>query len=142
MPCEVCKSPQASSGLCSVCKKHYAEQENISGTSIVQFFERDVFVGDLQQYSCGYADGAGRRHSCHWPHIAFFCPSCGELWGRAILTHRFFYNPTIPNAWQVVERSCVECGDGQFLSEKEDLGSVSSALLFREFQVLLMRYES
>lgn len=142
MPCEVCKSPQVSSGMCSICTKHYAEWENISGTSVVQFFERDAFVGDLQQYSYGYEDGAGRRHSGYWPHVAYFCPTCGELWGRAIATHQFPYKPTLSAQWRVVDRRCVDCGDGQFLSEREHLDNVSPELLSREFQVLLLRYES
>ena len=127
--------------MCAVCTKYYAEWEAVSGLSLVQFFERDVFVGELQQYSCGYTDGAGQRHSSHWPHLAFFCPACGELWGRAILTHQFSYKPTLSAAWRVVERLCVDCGDGQLLSKREDLGSVSPELLSREFQVLLLRYE-
>ena len=126
----------------SVCIKHYAECENLSGTSVVRFFERDVFVGEYEQYSAGYSDGAGKRYSGYWPHVAYFCPTCGELWGRAIITHQFPYKP-IPSAqWRVVDRRCVGCGDGQFLIERAQLDNVSPELLSREFQVLLLRYES
>ena len=126
--------------MCEVCTKYYAEWENISGTSLVQYFEQGNFVGERMQYSCG-ASLAGVRFSSHYPHIAYVCPACGELWGRAILTHQFDYKPYLKDAWRVEVRRCVECGDGQFLPDRTDFDHTSPALLLREVQVLLEGYE-
>lgn len=138
MPCEVCNSPQVSSGKCPVCTEHYAKWENISGTSVAQFFERDVFVGECTQYSAG-VEYTGKRYSGYWPNVAYFCPCCGELWGREILTHKFKYCPVPQEEWKVTERACADCGDGQFLTDRP-LEQASFELLLREFQVLLLRY--
>lgn len=40
---------------------------------------RDFFLGDKKIASCGVAARAGNGG------LAYFCPSCGEIWGRVLL---------------------------------------------------------
>lgn len=108
------------------------------GNAVVNYFEHDAYVGSRQMYCCG-ASSAGESFSAYWPHTAYFCPVCGDLWGREIISPEFDYAPRVHEAWTVEQRRCVEHGDGQFLVGK-DLDHVSPDLLTREFHALMERY--
>ena len=114
---------------------------DLSGTSLAQFFEHEQFVGEILQYSCGVQSAGGGSHSGYWPHRAYFCPVCGELWGREILTHHFTYRPLPSEEWVVVTSPCAEHGGGEFLSLHPSIEQANLAILTRELLVLLQRYE-
>ena len=105
------------------------------GPATVQYFERDAYVGSRRMYCCG-ASSAGESFSAYWPHTAYFCPVCGDLWGREVIQPEFDYAPRVSGPWVIERRRCVEHGDGQFLVGK-DLDYVSLELLTREFLALL-----
>lgn len=110
-----------------------------SGPSTVQYFEGSTFVGQREIYCCGYAPASGTPVSAYWPHTAYFCALCGEIWGRAIYQHHFSYQPIPQAPWVVESRRCVKHGDGTFLTA-QPLESVSTPLLTRELLALLENY--
>lgn len=110
--------------------------QQTDGIAYVEFFERDTYAGSRRVYCCG-ATEAGVSFSAYWPHTAYFCPTCGELWGRAIYQYKFAYAPRIKGHWTVEKRPCVGCGDGQFLVGRESFDECSKELLTRELLALL-----
>ena len=107
---------------------------------MVQYFERDQFVGERRAYCGGVSTPSGGHHSAYWPHTAYFCPSCGEIWARAINQFEFDYEPLVPGSWVTEQRRCVECGDGYLLVGQElHLDHVSPELIQREFALLISR---
>ena len=110
--------------------------EKNDGIALVQYFEHDQFVGTRRTYCCS-ASEAGVSFSAYWPHTAYFCPKCGDLWAREIFTYEFDYAPRVRSSWAVESRPCVSCGDGQLLSGHHSLDNVDSALLTRELLALL-----
>ena len=113
-----------------------------SGNAILQFFEREQYVGEKLVY-CHGATLAGEPFSAAFPNLAFFCPECGSLWGRAIYQFQFHYSPRVRLLWAVVQRLCTECGDGSFSFKDsiadERLEHWSPELLRRELLVLIER---
>lgn len=112
------------------------------GDAVIQYFDGDRYVGSRRVYLCGYGEG-GISYSAYWPHTAYFCPVCGNLWGREIVQPEFAYSPKVPDAWTIERRRCVEHGDGQFLCGK-DLDYADKDLLTRELLALIEgaeRYE-
>jgi hypothetical protein len=107
------------------------------GIASVQYFEAGAFIGARQMYCCGAAD-SGTRFSAYWPHTAYFCPVCGEIWARAIYQFEFEYAPRIHSPWAIESRRCVEHGDGTLLTE-QPLELCDKELLLREFYALLQR---
>lgn len=105
------------------------------GNALVQYFERDAFIGSRRVYCCG-ASMAGEHFSAYWPHTAYFCPVCGDLWGRAVMCYEFEYAPIVHGSWVVEKRACVEHGDGQFLYAQL-LDSCDEELIRRELLALL-----
>lgn len=71
----------------------------------------------------------------HLPDWCFFCPTCGEIWGRVIRTD--------PGGgfrhWIFTTRPCAKHGDGQMLIG-QDLTHCSAPLLQRELLAILERY--
>lgn len=113
------------------------------GIATVQYFEHDALVGSRRAYCCGARNASG-SFSAFWPHTAYFCPICGDLWGRAIMCYEFDYAPAIHDAcWSIEQRRCVEHGDGQFLVgyDRPHLDTASPDLLTREFLALLESYK-
>lgn len=108
---------------------------NPDGQARVDYFEASRFVGSRRVYCCG-ATEAGERFSAYWPHTAYFCPQCGELWGRAIYTFEFAYVPRVSGSWVVEQRRCVQHGDGQFLYA-QSLELADRDLLTRELLALI-----
>lgn len=49
------------------------------------------------------------------PHYAFFCPTCGELWGRVCFDHS--------TDTRVISRRCLKHGDGRLSDWHQHLGS-------------------
>jgi hypothetical protein len=111
--------------------------KEVTGITTVQYFEKDQFIGE-RTLACGSVSVDGKSFSAYWPHIAYFCPSCGELWGREVYQHDFKYTPYVKSSWAMEVRRCVECGDGTFLTER-NLDGCSKDLLTREFLALLAR---
>lgn len=112
----------------------------LSGTSLVRYFDSGSYVGSREQYSCGYRTASGEVHSAYWPNTAYFCPHCGEVWGREVLTHRFNYSPIPDRPWVVESRRCPKHGEGLFLTGKL-LDTCSPELLRREFLILCNLYD-
>lgn len=110
-----------------------------SGNATVQYFEGGSYVGEREIYCCGYTPTTGVSVSAYWPHTAYFCPICGEIWGRAIYQYRFTYSPIPKNSWVVETRRCVKHGDGTFLTA-QPLENASHKLLIRELLALLENY--
>lgn len=111
-----------------------------SGNATILYFDRDQFVGERDLYCCGYATSSGERHSAYWPCTAYFCPHCGEIWGRAVYDFSFTYSP-IPSAlWVTETRRCPSHGDGTFLSgyAGDHLSQCSTELLHREALILCL----
>lgn len=72
----------------------------------------------------------------HLPSWCFFCASCGDIWGRVVLT-----DPADkPPWWLVMGRPCTKHGDGQMLIG-QDLDHCSHTLLHRELLTILERYK-
>lgn len=69
------------------------------------------------------------------PSWAFFCPHCGEIWGRAVRV-----SPEGSMHWIVMQRPCTAHGDGQMLIG-QNLDECDSAILNREVFALLERYK-
>lgn len=114
----------------------------VDGNATILYFDRDQFVGERSLYCCGYATASGERHSAYWPNTAYFCPHCGEIWGRAVYDFKFQYSPYIrDNApWVIESRRCPSHGDGYFLSGlgEESLPFCSLGLLKREAHLLCL----
>lgn len=112
---------------------------NHDGTATVYYSEQDVPIGTRRAYCCGYSE-----RSALWPNIAYFCPTCGSLWARAIYCFEFDYSPRVQLPWVCETRRCARCGDGTLLSGygDEHLSECSPDLLTRELLILLERYPS
>lgn len=110
------------------------------GNATVLYFEGDQLQGSREVYCCGYASSSGERVSAYWPNTAYFCPHCGEIWGRAIFNHHFQYSPIPSSPWVIESRRCVQHGDGLFLSgyDTRDFPSCSLELLRREALILCL----
>lgn len=107
------------------------------GNAVVQYWEAGTLVGSRTQYCAGYSPTEGEHRSAFWPHTAYFCPKCGEIWGRETLNYQFQYSPIPDASWVIETRRCAAHGDGQFLVGKDaHLTSCSPDLLRREYLVL------
>lgn len=107
----------------------------------VMYFEGNRLAGTRETYCCGYAPSSDKRVSAYWPNTAYFCPVCGEIWGRAVYDHHFQYRPIPQTPWAIESRRCVEHGDGLLLSGygEESLPSCSRELLAREALILILQ---
>lgn len=113
---------------------------SVDGNATVHYFEGNQFVGSRLAYCCGYATSSDERHSAYWPCTAYFCPHCGEIWGRAVYDFSFTYSP-IPSAlWVIENRRCPSHGDGYFLTGlgEASLSACTSGLLKREAHLLCL----
>lgn len=107
-----------------------------SGSATIYYLDQDQsLLGQREIYCCGYNES----RSAYWPNLAFFCPSCGNLWARAIFSFDFTYVPIPQEAWKIFIRPCARCGDGTLLSN-DSLSGASPELLTRELLALLERY--
>lgn len=117
---------------------------NYTGIGLIQYFEGNNFVGQRRKYFCGTSYG-GESYSASYPHTAYFCSQCGEIWGRAICQYDFAYKPISLAPWTIEQRRCVKHGDGYFIGHipviapERDLDEYSPELLLREVTLLLMR---
>lgn len=109
-----------------------------AGIATVFYFDSDQPTGQREVYCCGAAE-SGTSFSAYWPNIAYFCPMCGQFWGRAIYDFHFAYAPKVRTTWSVESRRCVPCGDGQFLVG-QSLSGCDEELVRRELMALLERY--
>lgn len=115
---------------------------SVDGKAIIRYFEGSSFVGSRESYCCGYAAADGTRSSAYWPNTAYFCPNCGEIWGRAVYDYQFAYQPIPQAPWVVESRRCPQHGDGYFLSGigGPNLLSCSRELLAREALLLCLSH--
>lgn len=116
-----------------------------SGGAVIQCFDHNELVGSYSHYCCGF-DYAGNKYSAWWPHIALFCPECGEIWGRRVYLYEFDYEPyqvagDLKRAdWAVETEHCAAHGGGQLLPDT--LTEVADEpLLRREFDLLMQQFE-
>lgn len=112
-----------------------------TGNAVMRYYEKDQLVGTRRLYCCGYSASAKSPViSAYWPHLAFFCPTCGEIWARGIYDYDFDYEPRSNLSalhWLVESRRCPEHGDGTLLSGYlHHLSDCDKALLAREALVL------
>jgi len=143
MPCPSCRRPMGPDTPCSTCvtaAKEIKEILRVSGKVTVQYFERDVFVGERLAHSSSMAYGGG-HYSSYWPNTAYFCPTCGDLWAREIYQFHFDYEPLPKSSWVVEIRRCVRCGDGTFLAGQDIDKIENEALLRRELAALIYNFE-
>lgn len=106
------------------------------GSATVFYSDQGIPVGERRVYCCGASD-SGETFSAYWPNTAYFCPACGEIWGRAVYDFEFEYSPrVVGRPWVVESRRCVKHGDGTFLAGQL-LEGCSSELLTRELLALL-----
>lgn len=112
------------------------------GFMLVRYFEGGRFVGERKEYCYTTPTPQGPR-SCFYPHEAFFCPQCGELWGRAIKEYHPGYSPLPREQWTMQLRACPKHGNGYFLElvPFDHLRSCSKDLLRREVELLLYHKE-
>ena len=96
----------------------------------------------FEHYCCGYSE-AGTSYSAYWPSIAWFCPFCGELWGRNEMEYKFNYIPVLATKWRVETAACKACGGGEIFhaASAEMLSVIGPDLLRRELEILLTKYE-
>lgn len=107
--------------------------------TLIHYLERSQFIGSRESYCCGVSI-AGQSHSGYWPHTAYFCPICGEIWAREVYQHGEDYTPIPQSPWVVESRRCVSHGDGTLLTGIP-LGDCSPELLQRELNALLVNAE-
>jgi hypothetical protein len=95
---------------------------------------RDILVAPIEW-------GNGFRSSYH-PSIAYFCPECGEIWGRAVFSPSGPYDPIVQAKWIIETRHCPKHGDGYFLVGLSDsqLSACSKELLKREALLLMLHH--
>jgi len=111
----------------------------LTGNATVQCFEGSSFAGAYSHYCCGF-DKSGDRYSASWPHIAIFCPQCGELWGRRVYLYEFDYQPYLAVPWRVETASCLAHGGGQLLPTGDE-DAADEQLIKREFNLLMQQLE-
>jgi len=76
-----------------------------SGNATLSTFEDERLASAIEVYCCG-AEGGG---SAFWPHIAWFCEECGELWKREVYDYHFDYCPRPAGRWKVSSDLCPKC---------------------------------
>lgn len=113
------------------------------GTAVILYLEGSALVGKRESYCCGYTSANGERRSAYWPNTAYFCPVCGEIWGRAVYSFSFNYQPVPQTSWVTETRRCPNHGDGYFLSGIGDphLQTCSLELLKREALLLCLHHK-
>lgn len=112
-----------------------------AGGALVQCFDHSELVGSYSHYCCGF-DNLGDSWSAWWPHIALFCPFCGELWGRRVYQYNFDYRPYGEDRqpWVVETEPCVHHGGGQLIPNTL-VREADELLLRREFNLLMWQFE-
>ena len=96
------------------------------------------YVGTRQVYHAPCSTGSDSR-SGFWPHTAFICPVCGELWAREIQEHGAEYHPWVADNWRAELRACVQHGDGTLIPPTFPLEFVSPELLAHDAFILLLK---
>lgn len=79
--------------------------QRTNGNATLSIFEAARLASSSEVYCCGYEGG----HSAFWPHLAWFCPECGEIWRREVYDYHFTYRPIPPAKWIVREDLCPGC---------------------------------
>lgn len=78
-----------------------------SGQATLSVFQGDRLVRSGERYCAGGREG----HSALWPHVAWFCRICGEIWRREVYTYHFDYRPECGDRWTIVQNICDKCGE-------------------------------
>src|SRR3972149_2161735 len=106
----------------------------VAGPGIVQFIEQGKYVGSRLSYMAGASIG-GESVSGFWPHVAYFCTECGDLWARAIWSPEgkwWSYHPLPSAKWRVELSHCQKHDGGFLLQDTPSLDDCSPELLQRE----------
>lgn len=142
MWCKVCgKSEltvQVTDWHCETCAanlKYNSGLKQMSGIANVLYYAQGSLVGTRRTYCCSASD-SGTTFSAYWPNTAYFCPHCGDIWGRSIYEFQFDYAPRVRVPWVIESRNCLAHGDGTFLISVP-LSDCDSPLLTRELLALL-----
>jgi hypothetical protein len=87
------------------------------GTATLTRFRAGQVVGTTRVYCCGTPPD----RSAFYPHIASFCPECGEVWQREVYTYDFDYRPIPPGKWRVETERCASCDEPAIRREFAEL---------------------
>lgn len=143
MPCS-CGKPGPDE-LCSTCRDHEVWRKRhalVSGEATLRYFEYEQLVGEERRLCASHTTGAGETFSGCYPNTAYFCPVCGNIWGRAVYEFKFDYQPIPAKLWTLEIRRCRNDGDGLFLTGHSDFmlnHTCSISLLRREAEILVLR---
>jgi hypothetical protein len=96
-------------------------------------------LGQLTFHACGYSEG-GQSYSAHWPHLAYFCDTCGRIWAEGRNEYHFDYSPLPVAKWKVEVIGC-EQHNGGVLVPTEYLCYADNDLLTYELSTELSRKE-
>lgn len=111
----------------------------LTGVATVQCFENSSPAGTYSHYCCGF-DNLGSSYSAWWPHVALFCPYCGELWGRRVYLYNFDYQPYRAVPWNIETEACAAHGGGQLIPTNYE-SDADEQLIKREFTLLMQQTE-
>ena len=138
MPCPSCgkPGPDLPCPTCISHEKEMAQRASVMGQAKAIYLESGRCVGE-RVLSIQPVQVGGTYHSAYLPSTAYFCPYCGEIWAREIISLPPNYKPIPKTSWAVEHRACPEHGDGYLLVGK-DLDNCSLSLLKREVELLFL----
>lgn len=107
----------------------------------ITYLEGKNFVGTREETVHAAGGYWGGHFQVYFPHVAFFCCACGEIWARGIADVKFDYQPVPGVNWKTTYRRCPKCGGGELLFDvmDSDLDTCSHELLHRELLILLTK---
>lgn len=106
-------------------------REAFDGHAAASWYEKNRLIGVGREYLCGASQG-GVSFSAYWPHSAFFCPVCGEIWARKVFEYEFNYRPLSSSPWTCLTKNCDKHG-GPGLFHLTDPKQIPSTCVEREF---------
>ena len=67
--------------------------------------------------------------------VLFYCPNCGEVWGRIQAWHApIDASGPQPTPWSALSRLCEGCGDGHLLDPSDHIDDLPPALMLHDLQ--------
>ena len=66
------------------------------GNATLSVFEQGQLTSSSEIYCCG----TPYERSAFWPHVASFCPECGEVWRREVYDYHFNYLTNAAPFWR------------------------------------------
>lgn len=83
-----------------------------NGHATITTFE-GTHVSTERVYCCGTPP----NRSAYYPHVAWFCPECGEVWRRQVYAFEFTYAPLVAEKWKVYTSRCAPCDAPRIVAE-------------------------